>query len=304
MTRLMSVFAFLGLLLAASVASAQEKTLKEQVVGTWILSSITSTKDGADSPIPAMQGVLTYTADGYFHFVSMRKDLPKIAANDRTKPTPEEAMAVATGALAYTGSYTVDEKTKTIIPTITMATFGNMVGTNQQRVVTEISDTEMKFTNPRTATGAVLNITWKKAPPVGSVDLAKQIGGVWQWGTESTRKFEGEEAQKRQIKGVVVFTKSGRFAIMQHPVDQKPATNPEELGALYRSQFFGSGTYKVEGDKVTLKYEVCGDPSWIGQERKPDLKIEGKTMTWVTPQLKDATTGKMFVDTYTNTRVE
>ena len=39
----------------------------------------------------------------------------------------------------------------------------NMGGTNQQRVVSEISDTEMKFTNPRTATGAVLNITWKKA---------------------------------------------------------------------------------------------------------------------------------------------
>lgn len=160
MTRLI---AFATLLLAASGASAQEKSLKEQVVGTWILASITATKDGADIPQPDLQGVLTYTADGYFHFVSLRKDLPKFAANDRTKPTPEEAMAVASGALAYTGSYTVDEKTKTIIPIITMATFPNMVGTNQQRVVSEISDTEMKFTNPRTATGAVLNISWKKA---------------------------------------------------------------------------------------------------------------------------------------------
>jgi hypothetical protein len=157
----------LGLLLALVAPStssvAQEKPLKDQVVGTWIMSSITSTKDGADVPVPAMQGVLTYTADGYFHFVSMRKDLPKIAANDRSKPTPEEAMAVATGALAYTGTYTVDEKTKTIIPTITMASFPNMVGTNQQRIVSSISDTEMKFTNPRTAAGLTLEIVWKRA---------------------------------------------------------------------------------------------------------------------------------------------
>ena len=162
-----------GMALLASVSFAtgsvaQEKTLKEKVVGTWILASITSSKDGAEIQQPDLQGVLTYTADGYFHFVSMRKDLPKIAANDRTKPTPEEAMAVASGALAYSGSYTVDENTKTIHPTVMMATFPNMVGTNQQRVVTAISADEMTFTNPRTATGAVLNIVWKKAPAVAA----------------------------------------------------------------------------------------------------------------------------------------
>ena len=79
-----------------------------------------------------------------------------------------DLMAVASGALAYTGSYTVDEKTKTIHPTVMMATFPNMVGTNQQRVVTAISANEMTFTNPRTATGAVLNIVWKKAPTVAA----------------------------------------------------------------------------------------------------------------------------------------
>ena len=159
------------------------------MVGTWILSSITATKDdGTVVPQPDLQGVLTYTADGYFHFVSVRKDLPKLAGNDRTKPTPEEAMAVASGALVYTGSYTVDEQTKTIHPTVTMASFPNMVGTSQQRVVKEISDTEMKFTNPRTSTGLTLNIAWKKAPPVGKQDLADQLIGVWQFGS-STRKF-------------------------------------------------------------------------------------------------------------------
>ena len=49
-----------------------------------------------------------------------------------------------------------------------MATFPNMVGTNQERVVTAISADEITFTNPRTATGAVLNIVWKEAPAVGA----------------------------------------------------------------------------------------------------------------------------------------
>src|ERR1044072_2671125 len=161
----------MALLASVSFATgslAQEKTLKEQGVGTWIWASIASTKDGGDIPQPDLQGVLTSTADGYFHFVSMRKDLPKIAANDRTKPTPEEAMAVASGALGYTGSYTVAEKAKTIHPTVMMASFPNMVGTDQQRGVTAISADEMRLPNPRPPTGALLNIVWKKAPTVAA----------------------------------------------------------------------------------------------------------------------------------------
>jgi hypothetical protein len=136
-------------------------------------------------------------------------------------------------------------------------------------------------------------------------DLANQIVGVWEWGTESTRKYvDGGDPQNRQIKGVAIFTKGGRFAVMQYPADAKPPSNDADLAALYRTTFFGSGTYKVEGNQVVLKYEVCGNPTWIGQERRPNLKItDGKTMVWVTPQFKDAD-GKTFVDTYMNTRVE
>jgi hypothetical protein len=39
---------------------------------------------------------------------------PKVVGADRTRPTPEEAMAIASGSIAYTGTYTVDENTKTI----------------------------------------------------------------------------------------------------------------------------------------------------------------------------------------------
>ena len=133
-------------------------------------------------------------------------------------------------------------------------------------------------------------------------DLANQIVGVWQLNTTS-RKHDGGDTANRQMSGTFIFTKGGHFAVMQHPTERKAATNDAELAAMGRAMFFGSGTYKVEGDQVVLKYEVCGNPTWIGQERRPNLKVDGKTMVWVTPQLKEDD-GKTYVDTYTSTRSE
>jgi len=53
-------------------------------------------------------------ADGHFSIMYARPDLPKIASNDPMKPTPEEANAITLGSVAYFGTYTVDEGSKTI----------------------------------------------------------------------------------------------------------------------------------------------------------------------------------------------
>ena len=73
-------------------------------------------------------------------------------------------MAVASGSIAYTGTYTVDENTKTIHVDIETSTFPNLVkAPNQRRIVTSISAEEMKFTNPRTPAGVTLEFVWKRA---------------------------------------------------------------------------------------------------------------------------------------------
>jgi len=72
-------------------------------------------------------------------------------------------MAIASGMVAYTGTYTVDEGTKTIHPNVETSTFPNIVGTPQRRIVTSITADEMKFTNPRTPAGVTLEIVWKRA---------------------------------------------------------------------------------------------------------------------------------------------
>jgi hypothetical protein len=160
-----SAIALLAISSLPNSGVAQEKPLKDQLVGTWIYVSSTAKRDdGSNVQRPSLQGAVTYTADGRFHFITTRTDLPKFASSDSARPSADEAMAVASGSIAYTGTYTVDENTKTIHANIETSTFPNLVGApNQRRIVTSISANEMKFTNPRTAAGLTLDIVWKRA---------------------------------------------------------------------------------------------------------------------------------------------
>jgi hypothetical protein len=149
----------------SSDGAAQGKSLKDQLVGTWIYVSSTGTReDGSAVERPKLQGAVTYTADGRFHFITVRSDAPKYASGDSARPSPEEALAIASGVVAYTGTYTVDDSTKTIHVNIETSSFPNLVGApNQRRIVTSITDDELKFTNPRTPAGITLELVFKRA---------------------------------------------------------------------------------------------------------------------------------------------
>jgi hypothetical protein len=72
-------------------------------------------------------------------------------------------MAIASGVVAYTGTYSVDETTQTIHASIETSTFPNLVGApNQRRIITSITADEMKFSNPRTPSGVTLEFVWKR----------------------------------------------------------------------------------------------------------------------------------------------
>jgi hypothetical protein len=140
-------------------------SLEDQLVGTWIYVSSTATRDdGSTVQRPSLQGAVTYTPEGRFHFITTPTDAPRHASGDPARPSPDEAMAVASRSIAYTGTYTVDEATKTIHANIETSTFPNLVGApNQRRIVTSMTADEMKFTNPRTPAGVTLELVWKRA---------------------------------------------------------------------------------------------------------------------------------------------
>jgi hypothetical protein len=154
----------LGLLPGSALS--QQKSLKDQLVGTWTLVAWEQTnKDGTKSQRFGAnpKGVNVFDANGHMFVMFARADLPKIASNDPMNPTPEEAKAIAAGSIAYFGTYTVDEAAKTIVLRIESSTLANQLGVDQKRIVNSVTADELKMTNPASVAGNVISYTFKRA---------------------------------------------------------------------------------------------------------------------------------------------
>jgi hypothetical protein len=162
------VLVAVGLGLALSgVAFAQQKSTKEQIVGAWTLVAVTSEMDDGKKgePFgPSPKGVIIFSNDGYFSLFQSRADLPKIAANDRAKATPEEAQSIVASSIAYYGTYAIDENTKLMSVNLAASTYPNVAAIpNQKRTITLLTSDELKFDNPKTPNGMTLRTAWKRA---------------------------------------------------------------------------------------------------------------------------------------------
>jgi hypothetical protein len=86
----------LGLALAPSSAVSQQKSLKEQIVGSWTYASADTVRpDGSRVPTwgsnPA--GLWMFGSDGRYISLTGRAGVPRFASNSRTTGTPEENKA-------------------------------------------------------------------------------------------------------------------------------------------------------------------------------------------------------------------
>jgi hypothetical protein len=162
----LSAITALGLSLLPGNALAQTKSLKEQLVGTWIVVSWEQiNKDGTKSQRFGAnpKGVNSFDANGHFFIMFARPDLPKLSSNDPTNPTPEEAKAITVGSVAYFGTYTVDEPTKTISLKIESSSLPNQLGIDQKRVITSLTADELKYTNiTAVADAGKINTVYKR----------------------------------------------------------------------------------------------------------------------------------------------
>ena len=153
--------------LVSSPTFAQPKNAKQQIVGAWTLVAVTSeTDDGKNGePFgPSPKGVIIFSNDGHFSLFQSRTEIPKIAANDRAKATPEEAQSIVASSIAYYGTYSIDEKTKVMLVNLAASTYANVAAIpNQKRTITLLTSDELKFDNPRTPNGMTLRTTWKRA---------------------------------------------------------------------------------------------------------------------------------------------
>ncbi|HEY4406358.1 MAG TPA: lipocalin-like domain-containing protein [Xanthobacteraceae bacterium] len=152
-----------------SPADAQQKPIKDGIVGAWSLVAVTAelaNGTGAEPFGANPKGTIIFTPDGHFALFQSRSELPKIASNDRSKATTEEAAAIVGGSIAYFGTYSVNEAEKSLSVVLEGSTFANLLGgPAQQRLVTSLTASELKFANPRTPSGMTLETVWKRAQP-------------------------------------------------------------------------------------------------------------------------------------------
>jgi hypothetical protein len=158
----------LGVALLPVGAVAQGRSLREQLVGTWLQVSIEGTfPDGTKRQLfgPNPKGILIYTSEGYFSLMQSRADLPKLESSNRATATEEEAKAVVAGSIAYFGNFSVDEASKVVSIDILGSTFANQIGStvDNKRIITSLAGNELKLTNPGSASGLKLELVFKRA---------------------------------------------------------------------------------------------------------------------------------------------
>jgi hypothetical protein len=154
-----------GLPALLSSAAAQQKTIKDQIVGTWtFVSALDVHPDGkkTDRWGTNPKGIFIFDSHGHFAQFITRSDLPKFAAATADKGTAEENKAVLAGFVASFGTYTVNEADKTVITHVEGSVFPNLIGRDQKRTISALTADELKYTNPTTSTGTVAEATWRR----------------------------------------------------------------------------------------------------------------------------------------------
>lgn len=156
-----------GMSLLSGDAIAQQRSLKEQLIGTWTIVQCDVVNEDGTKGRPLVigrnpLGQFIFTDNGRFSF-QMTAEIPKFASNDYRKTTPAENKAVVEGSMSYYGTYTATDVDKTIALHVERSSIPNLNGTDGKRIVTTISADEMNWTNPAPLGGGSISCANKRA---------------------------------------------------------------------------------------------------------------------------------------------
>ena len=141
-------------------------------------------------------------------------------------------------------------------------------------------------------------------------DVASQMVGVWKrtgnvqkiLATGETSKPEGDNPS-----GMLTFSRGGHFMWIFIADGRKspasvPPTDADRM-YLHKTSGFGGGTYKFNGDKVTVVYTASANQAWTGTERAWTVQVSDKVLTITSAPFK-AAEGKDVIQTATYERLE
>jgi hypothetical protein len=148
----------------SAVSFAQEKSPKEQIVGSWTLVSVVNTRaDGTKFDPTEGKGTGFMTFDGLsnFSFQNIRSDIPKLASNNRQQGTPEEFKSMAQGVLSYFGTYSIDDTGKILTQHVESSSFPNFNGADRKWSIALSAD-ELTLASQVAASGGSNELKWKR----------------------------------------------------------------------------------------------------------------------------------------------
>jgi hypothetical protein len=146
-----------------SAVLAQEKTLREQLVGTWSLVSNENLSPSGErrqlfgaNP----QGMVIYGANGRYIQLQIG-DRPKFKGATRLDGTAEENKAVVRATAGHFGTWSVNEADKTLTVHQEGNVFPNDDGSVQTRSITLAGD-ELAARNPSPSSGGSAVVVWRR----------------------------------------------------------------------------------------------------------------------------------------------
>jgi hypothetical protein len=147
------VMQLLGILLMATLPalSVEAHPIKKgDLIGTWVYeSAYTEFPDGRriDQFGPKPQGIFIILPNGWYSHIIIADDLPDVKSGLLKETTPTEAEALAENVLAHYGTYTVDEARGILTVTILKSSFPNFDGIKQDRLVLDLTRSQLKYVN-------------------------------------------------------------------------------------------------------------------------------------------------------------
>ena|ERR1700683_1980518 len=160
----LSLAATSAFVLMAGTAIGQQLSLKDHLVGTWMVVSIYNIlPDGKrlDANGSDPKGTMVFDSGGQFSQIIIDSTVPKYASNNRQHGTPQDFERVARGDIAYYGTYTVNND-QTIKFHVEFSTYPNMDGTDGRREV-KINGDELVLINRSAPSGGAAHLTLKRA---------------------------------------------------------------------------------------------------------------------------------------------
>ena len=162
MTRIATSVAVSAMFSCLAGPSAEAQTAQD-IVGAWTLVSTVAQQGGTQIETfgPNPIGTLMFGSDGRYALVFLRRDLPKVASNNRASQTSEEGQAIAQGSIGHFGTYRVDASDKSLVFRIEGSTFPNWIGAEQRRPFS-LSGDELTYTSPG-STGVATQVVVRRA---------------------------------------------------------------------------------------------------------------------------------------------